>query len=213
MRRLVRIYKRILLYSRFKRYASQVLYEVQLRDKSKIDGAYLLLKRYKNRLKKFDSALERIYEIKADKSQVEIIAEETKPERAISVFEDMKMLLDATTKQFEERLQREMKKIQNQYGKLLQEQKQTVYDIENHYSNQIGAKIQSMEEFMNELALEQAKMKEMYIGTNKEQSENKSSLFPLKNTGLSKYHTTTVEEEVKVLKHTVENIKSEQEDT
>ena len=210
---MVHIYKRVLLYSRFKKYASQVLYEVQLRDKSKIDGAYLLLKRYKNRLKNFDSALERIYEIKADKSQVEKIEEQSKPERAISVFKDMKMLLDATTKQFEERLQREMTKIQTQYGKLLQEQKQAVYDIENHYSHQIGSKIQGMEDFMNEIALEQAKMKEKYNGANREQFVNKSSLFPLQNTSLSKFHASTVEDEVKVLKYTVENIKSEQEDT
>ena len=78
------------------------------------------------------------------------------------------MLLDATTKQFEDRLQKEMKKIQTQYGKLLQEQKQAVYDIESHYSNQIGARIKGMEDFMNEIALEQAKIKELYNGASKE---------------------------------------------
>ena len=36
-------------------------------DKSKIEGAYLLLKRFKNRLKTFDTALEKVHELKANK--------------------------------------------------------------------------------------------------------------------------------------------------
>ena len=36
-------------------------------EKNKIEGAYLLLKRFKNRLKQFDTALEKVHELKADR--------------------------------------------------------------------------------------------------------------------------------------------------
>ena len=36
-------------------------------DRSKIEGAYLLLKRFKNRLKTFDTALNKVHDLKADK--------------------------------------------------------------------------------------------------------------------------------------------------
>lgn len=41
----------------FHKYRRQVKLEVQIKDKDSIQGAYLLLKRYKNRLKGFDEAL------------------------------------------------------------------------------------------------------------------------------------------------------------
>ena len=77
---------------------------MQLKDKSKIEGAYLLLKRYKNRLKNYDTALEQINNVKADKTALELLEAQTKPQRATAVFNDMKMLLDMTTMQFDEKL-------------------------------------------------------------------------------------------------------------
>ena len=47
-------------YHAFRRYERQVDWEAKIKDKSKIDGAYLLLKRFKNRLKNYDSALEKV---------------------------------------------------------------------------------------------------------------------------------------------------------
>ena len=41
----------------FKKYAKIVHIEREIREKGNIEGAYLLLKRYKNRLKVFDQAL------------------------------------------------------------------------------------------------------------------------------------------------------------
>ena len=97
IQKLIIIYKKSKLHRSFTRYATQSLYQRQLKDKSKIEGAYLLLKRYKNRLKNYDAALERISSLKADKSFVEKLEEQTKPERAVSVFNDMKILFDSTT--------------------------------------------------------------------------------------------------------------------
>ena len=45
-----------------------------MRDKSRIDGAYLLIKRYKNRLKNYDIALEKIDQKKCEKSDFEALS-------------------------------------------------------------------------------------------------------------------------------------------
>ena len=54
----------------FKRYRHQVDVELMLRDKNKIDGAYLLLKRLKNRFKALDETIKGLNEIKANKTDV-----------------------------------------------------------------------------------------------------------------------------------------------
>ena len=69
-----------------------------MRDKSKIDGAYLLLKRYKNRLKTYDGALEKIAETKADKTELQSIYNSVQKDSAMAVFNDMKLLFDTTVK-------------------------------------------------------------------------------------------------------------------
>ena len=55
----------------FRKYAKQVSYEKQLKDKDKIDGAYLLIKRFKNRLKGFDEVIKKISAEKASLNQFE----------------------------------------------------------------------------------------------------------------------------------------------
>ena len=67
-----------------------------MRDKSRIDGAYLLIKRYKNRLKNYDIALERIDQKKCEKSDFEALSKSVDQQRAFSIFNDMKLLFDTT---------------------------------------------------------------------------------------------------------------------
>ena len=69
--KLVKNLNKLQLYHAFRRYHKKTSWELALKDKSKIDGAYLLLKRYKNRLKNYDIALERIDQKKCDKSDFE----------------------------------------------------------------------------------------------------------------------------------------------
>lgn len=45
-------------------------WETQIKEKGKIDGAYLLLKRFKNRLKAFDETLGIISKTKADLTEI-----------------------------------------------------------------------------------------------------------------------------------------------
>ena len=87
------------------------MWECQLKDKSKIEGAYLLLKRFKNRLKNLDNALERMDKKKVDHNVVENLAFHLNKDRAESVFDDMKILFDTTVKQFDEKLTYERNKI------------------------------------------------------------------------------------------------------
>ena len=73
--KLVKNLNKLQLYHAFRRYHKKVCWELALKDKSKIDGAYLLLKRYKNRLKNYDLALERIDQKKCDKSEFEALSQ------------------------------------------------------------------------------------------------------------------------------------------
>ena len=59
-RRMFKHFLKFQIYHAFRRYHKQVSWEIAIKDKSKIEGAYLLLKRFKNRLKNYDIALERV---------------------------------------------------------------------------------------------------------------------------------------------------------
>ena len=69
-----------------------------LRDKSKIDGAYLLIKRFKNRLKGLDEVVRRVNSEKADRMDLERLEKSTAKGRAEVVFDDMKQLFECTVK-------------------------------------------------------------------------------------------------------------------
>ena len=106
----------------------------------------------------------------------------------------MKILFDSTTLQFDEKIEREMEKVQATYGRLFQEQKQEVRDIEKRYNDLVTGKFKNLENFINEIALEQAKINEKYNGTSNEGFVNKSSLFPRSIENLSEGQK--IEEEV-----------------
>ena len=90
-------------YHLMRRFHRQACWEAQLMDKSKIEGAYLLLKRFKNRLKTFDSALSKVHTMKVDKKDFETLKVSLDKDRAASIFNDMKLLFDTTIGQFDEK--------------------------------------------------------------------------------------------------------------
>ena len=92
------------LYHAFRKYHRQVNFEIALKDKSKIDGAYLLLKRYKNRLKNFDFALQKMENKKAEKSEIQNMLKLIDEHKGTTIFNDMKMLMDTSMQQIEERV-------------------------------------------------------------------------------------------------------------
>ena len=66
---LMQVLRKYQRYHAWRRYARQVNWEVQLKDQSKIDGAYLLLRRFKNRLKALDEALVGVSNNKANRQE------------------------------------------------------------------------------------------------------------------------------------------------
>ena len=69
-----------------------------MKHKDKIEGAYLLLKRFKNRLKGMDEVVRSVSKDKADKKDFEKLEKSLAKGRAEAVFNDMKDLFDTTVK-------------------------------------------------------------------------------------------------------------------
>ena len=127
-------------------------------DKGKIEGAYLLLKRFKNRLKTFDSALEKVHIQKADKKDFLALKVSLDKDRAASIFNDMKILFDTTVKQFDEKVVYERTQVEERYAKILRDQRLVMQTFEKKYNILVMKKIDKLEKIVNDLALDQARM-------------------------------------------------------
>ena len=73
----------------FHKYRRIIHWQVKLKEKDSIQGAYLLLKRYKNRLKAFDSTLSIINKNKVDQEDFDTLKLSLEKERAIRIYKDM----------------------------------------------------------------------------------------------------------------------------
>ena len=76
-----------------------------VQDKNKIEGAYLLMKRFKNRLKAFDQAMQTLNETKANVTDFDELRAGLDFTRTENVFKDMMTLIDSTTKNFEAKVE------------------------------------------------------------------------------------------------------------
>ena len=122
VRRLFEVIRKFILYHTWRKYARQVSFERQLMDKNKIEGAYLLLKRFKNRLKVMDDVVARINVEKANHADFHVLKQSLKKERAESVFDDMKTLFDATVKQFDEKVAYERQHVAQTFDRIVKKQ-------------------------------------------------------------------------------------------
>ena len=118
--RVVEILRNYTLYHMMRRWRRQASFETALREKSKIDGAYILIKRFKNRLKALDKAVERLHTVKANQVEVSELRAATSQERAQSVMDDMKLLFDTTTKEFEKKLQAKIGEVEKTYDRIIE---------------------------------------------------------------------------------------------
>ena len=89
IKNMIRHFSKLQLYHVFRKYHRNSNYEAALKDKSKIDGAYLLLKRFKNRLKNYDLALAQIEGRKADKQELTQLAKRVDNANVLTIFKDM----------------------------------------------------------------------------------------------------------------------------
>ena len=90
VRRCTVIFRKFKLYHSWRRYAQNVNFANKLRDKAKIDGAYLLIKRLKNRLKGLDEVVHKVSNDKINHTDFELFKKSMSKHRADSVFDDMK---------------------------------------------------------------------------------------------------------------------------
>ena len=130
----------------------------QIKDKNKIEGAYLLLRRFKNRLKVFDETMKAMHETKANLSDLEDLKIFIDPTRAQCVMNDMKILFHSTVGEFEKKLEAGQSQIDVKYERILEKQNKMVLAIEVRYTGTIKKRIDRIEAFTNDLAMEQARL-------------------------------------------------------
>ena len=66
-------------------------------DHSKIEGAYLLLKRFKNRLKLFDDALGKMSDTKVEKKEFHQLEKQLEKNKASAIYDEMQALFHQNT--------------------------------------------------------------------------------------------------------------------
>ena len=99
---MMHIMRKYHIYHFFKKYSRIINIEREIREKGNIEGAYLLLKRYKNRLKIFDQALSLLSKNKVSVTEFNELKESVDKNRAVILFKDMQILFDTTVKRFYE---------------------------------------------------------------------------------------------------------------
>ena len=119
MRLLIRHVRKYHLFHEFKRLNLQTNAMAAVRDKNKIDGAYLLMKRFKNRLKAFDSALQAIEKAKVNTADFERLKATLDSANSQSIFRDVIRLFDTAKENFEHKIEKEMSKTTASFEKLL----------------------------------------------------------------------------------------------
>lgn len=127
-------------------------------SKDKIEGAYILLKRFKNRLKGFDSVIKKVSDEKADREDFVRLEQSMAKGRAESVFVDMKILFDSTVKQFDQKVVYERKEVAKAYERIVEKQRAMILGFEMKYDNMIKGRMDRLEAVMDDLAFEQAKL-------------------------------------------------------
>ena len=72
----------------------------------------------------------------------------------MSVMNDMKLLFDSAVKEFEKRMCAEKHDLTSSYGSILEKQKKMILAFEMKYSNMIKQRMDRLETFTNDLAME-----------------------------------------------------------
>ena len=118
----------------FRKLLQKTSWEAQIKDKGKIEGAYLLLKRFKNRLKQFDHGLEKINEKKVDKAELSILSDKLDPMKIQTVFTDMRILLDQSMATLSKKHEKDLHKMMDRYEGLIKEEKLFMQTLESKYA-------------------------------------------------------------------------------
>lgn len=126
--------------------------------KDKIEGAYLLIKRLKNRLKGFDEVIKRIGAEKANLSDFKDLQHSIAKERTQSIFEDMKRLFDTTVEQFDRKVKLERVNVAKSYESILDKQRKMILAFEMKYNGMINKRLDTLENALAELQTDQVRL-------------------------------------------------------
>ena len=94
----------------------------------------------------------------------------------MTVFNDMKVLLDTTVNCLEEKHDHERYRMEATFDKILRDQRHASQSFKSEFASTVLNKVNNLETFSNDLALEQAKILEKFISIN--QSFDGLDLFP-----------------------------------
>ena len=75
-------------------------------------------------------------------------------------MEDMKLLFDTTTKEFDKKLHAKIGEVEKTYDRIIAKQKSLFVGFEMKYSNKMNQRLQNVEQFMDDIAIEQARLAE-----------------------------------------------------
>ena len=101
---MLRSFRRYHLFHEFNKLNLQTNRVALVRDRDKINGAFLLLKRFKNRLKAFDEAMQALDRSKVDMKEFQKLSQSLDFSRSETIFKDMVALVDSNSKSFETKL-------------------------------------------------------------------------------------------------------------
>ena len=142
----------------FHKYRRIVHWEVQIKEKDSIQGAYLLLRRFKNRLKNFDNVVAQIQDSKVGIVEFDDLKRSLEKQRAMTIFEDMKLLFDTTVSDFSNRIQNNKDNCERLIQKLHHATNERILAQERSIENSFGIKLNRVERFVDNLVYDVAQI-------------------------------------------------------
>ena len=173
---MVRHLRKYHIYHEFRKMNLKTNSIAMVRDKNKIEGAYLLMKRFKNRLKAFDTAMQVLNETKANVTDFDELRAGLDFTRTENVFRDMMSLIDTTTKNFEAKVEHERAQTTSLFQRLLLEQQTVTATVEQKIQKALIARIESNELQIQNLGIELGKQASR--GPRVDMSFSDEGLFP-----------------------------------
>ena len=156
--KVMNIFRKFHTYHQWYKYRRQVSWLVQLKQKDSIQGAFMLLQRYKNRLKGFDAALNTINASKVDQNEYDAFKTSLEKERSSTIFRDMQLLVDSQSASLQAQMKRDKNEFERIVHKIKEQTKDSIKAQEQAVKKAYGSKLNRLEKFMDNLVFDVAKL-------------------------------------------------------
>ncbi len=104
------------------------------KELSKISGAYVLIKKLKDRIKTLDSALQIMDRSKTELKDFQALQAKVNENQALAIFQDMKLMQEITSKNLVQKLESDMSRLQTTFENRLTQQKMVHSAFEKKYT-------------------------------------------------------------------------------